>query len=179
MITTVHARILLALFVALIPGVSQAQETPTGFRAEFLHQFDMSMSKVIALAEAVPAETYPRRAVPAVAPLAQIFAHIAQYNYEYPARAMSIPAPAGIDRDTLERVNQKPQVIALLRQSAEHVRQVVRRMPEAQLSRETVLYGRRVPQWAVLLQLIAHMDDHMGQAIAYGRVSGVIPPWSQ
>jgi len=39
--------------------------------------------------------------------------------------------------------------------------------------------GRRVPQWAVLLQLIAHMDDYLGQTIAYARVIGVVPPWSQ
>jgi uncharacterized damage-inducible protein DinB len=179
MITTIRGQLLAAAIVALIPRVAPGQEVPPGFRAEFLHQFDMSMRKVIALAEAVPAETYPRRAVPAVAPLAQIFAHIAQYNYEYPARAMGIPAPEGIDRDTLERVTQKPQIIALLNRSAEHVRQSVRKMPDAQLARETVLYGRRVPQWSVLLQLIAHMDDHMGQSIAYARVSGVVPPWSQ
>jgi uncharacterized damage-inducible protein DinB len=178
-ITTIRARVFVAAFSALIPSVASGQNAPAGFRAEFLHQFDMSMTKIIALAEAVPAETYPRRAVPAVAPLAQTFAHIAQYNYEYPARAMGIPAPAGIDRDTLERVSQKPQIVALLKRSAEHVRQAVRGMPEAQLSRETVLYGRRVQQWAVLLQLLAHMDDHLGQSIAYARVSGVVPPWSQ
>src|SRR5687768_17733617 len=126
MIPTIRVQIVAAAIVALLPCVAAGQEVPPGFRAEFLHQFDMSMRKIIALAEAVPAETYPRRAVPAVAPLAQTFAHIAQYNYEYPARAMGISAPAGIDRDTLERVNQKPQVIALLNRSADHVRQAVR-----------------------------------------------------
>ena len=158
---------------------SSRQGVPTGFRDEFLHQFDNSMTRVVALAEAVPAETYARRAVPAVQPLGQIFAHIATYNYEYPARAMGIDPPAGIDRDTLERVAEKAQVVALLRRSAEHVREVVRRMPEEQLGRQTTLYGRQVPQWAVLFQLIAHMDDHLGQAIAYGRVAGVVPPWSR
>ena len=92
---------------------------------------------------------------------------------------MGIAAPAGIDRDTLEQVAEKAQVVALLRRSAEHVRQAVRRMPEAQLGEMTTLYDRRVPQWAVLLQLIAHMDDHMGQSIAYARASGVVPPWSR
>ena len=156
-----------------------AQNPPAGFRDEFLHQFDNSMARVIALAEAVPAETYARRAVPAVQPLGQIFAHVARYNYEYPARAMGVAPPPGIDRDTLERVAEKAQVLALLHRSAEHVRAAIQRMPEAQLARATTLYGRRVPQWAVLLQLIAHMDDHLGQSIAYARVSGVVPPWSR
>jgi uncharacterized damage-inducible protein DinB len=171
--------VVLATIPSIPASVAQAQETPPGFRGEFLHQFDQSMAKIVALAEAVPAEKFAQRPLPAVMPLAQMFAHIAHYNYEYPARAMGISAPSDIDRDTLERVASKAQVVALLRRSAEHVRQAVRRMPEAQLGRETTLYGRRVPQWAVLLQLIAHMDDHLGQTIAYGRVIGVVPPWSQ
>ena len=176
---SIHALVLL-IAVALIPeSVARAQTAPTGFRGEFLHQFNQSMEKIVALAEAVPAETYARRPLPAVMPMARMFAHIATYNYEYPARAMGIPTPAGIDRDTLERVATKPAVVALLRNSAEHVRRVVRQMPESQLAQETTLYGRRVPQWAVLLQLIAHMDDHLGQTIAYSRVTGVVPPWSQ
>ena len=174
--------LLLSAAVALlstVASVAGAQVAPSGFRGEFLHQFDQSMWRVLALAEAVPAGTYARRPVPAVKPLAHTFAHIARFNFEYPARAMSIAPPKDIDPDTLERVADKAQVVALLRRSAEHVRQVVRGMPEAQLSRMTTLYERRVPQWAVLLQLLAHMDDHLGQSIAYARVSGVVPPWSQ
>jgi uncharacterized damage-inducible protein DinB len=52
-------------------------------------------------------------------------------------------------------------------------------MPDAQLREPTTLYGRRVPQWAVLLHLLAHLDTHLGQSIAYARVSGVVPPWSR
>jgi uncharacterized damage-inducible protein DinB len=174
------ARTVATVILILAPASAAcAQDAPAGFRGEFLHQFDNSMAKVVALAEAVPAEKYSRPAVPGAMPLARIFAHIALYNYEYPARAMGIAAPAGIDRDTLERVADKPQVVALLRRSAEHVRQSVRQMPDSQLGRTTTLYDRRVPQWAVLFQLIAHMDDHMGQSIAYARASGVVPPWSR
>jgi len=178
-ISAIRAVVVLAAIVPLPASVFRAQDAPRGFRAEFLHQFDQSMAKVVALAEAVPAEMYLRRPVPAVMPLAQMFAHIARFNYEYPARAMGISTPAGIDRDTLERVAEKRSVVALLRRSAEHVRHAVRRMPEAQLGQMTTLYDRRVPQWAVLLQLLAHMDDHLGQSIAYARVSGVVPPWSR
>jgi uncharacterized damage-inducible protein DinB len=179
-VRAVPAAVAVLSIAASTACAQNARSAPAGFRGEFLHQFDASMARVVALAEAVPAETYARRAVPAVQPLGQIFAHIARYNYEYPARAMGIDPPAGIDRDTLEeRVREKAQVVALLRASAEHVREAVRRMPEAQLERTTTLYGRQVPQWAVLFQLIAHMDDHLGQAIAYARVGGVVPPWSR
>jgi uncharacterized damage-inducible protein DinB len=169
----------LAAIVAIPVSGAQGQDAPPGFRGEFLHQFDQSMAKVIALAEAVPATIYARRPVPAVVPLGQAFGHIAHYNYEYPARAMGIVPPRDIDRDTLDRVRDKADVVALLRSSVEHVRRSVRGMPDEQLRRMTTLYGRRVPQWAVLLQLLAHLNDHLGQSIAYARASGVVPPWSQ
>jgi uncharacterized damage-inducible protein DinB len=157
----------------------RAQDVPPELRDEFLHQFDNSMARVIALAEALPAEKYAWSPSAGVMPLAEVYAHIARFNYHYPATAMGIAAPAGIDPDTLERISEKAQVLAILRRSAEHVRHIVREMPDAQLGRPTTLYGREVPQWAVLLQLLAHMNDHLGQSIAYARVNGVVPPWSQ
>jgi uncharacterized damage-inducible protein DinB len=42
----------------------------------------------------------------------------------------------------------------------------------------TRLYGRDVGEWAVLLQLVTHMNEHLGQSIAYARMNGVTPPWS-
>jgi uncharacterized damage-inducible protein DinB len=176
------ASVVVALFgltAARGSGTPGIHDSPAGIRDEFLHQFDASMTKVIALAEAIPADRYAKSAADGAMPLAQIHAHIARYNYYYPANAMGIAPGAGIDPDTLERVSDKTQVVALLRRSAEHVRQTVRSMPESQLGQTTTLYGRQVPQWAVLVQLLAHMNDHMGQSIAYARAAGVVPPWSR
>ena len=178
-------RLVLVACAALAPAASgagaqqQVQSTPGDFRAEFLHQFNTSMSKVVALAEALPGEKHAWSPGPGIMPLGRVYAHIARFNYHYPATAMGIPAPSGIDPDTLEQVAEKAQVVALLRRSADHVRRAVREMPESQLARPTTLYGRQVPQWSVLLQLIAHMNDHMGQSIAYARAAGTVPPWSQ
>lgn len=32
---------------------------------------------------------------------------------------------------------------------------------------------------SVLLQLLAHMNEHLGQSIAYALMNGVVPPWSR
>ena len=50
---------------------------------------------------------------------------------------------------------------------------------DADLTKMTRLYGRDVAQWAVLLQLVAHLNEHLGQSIAYARSNGVVPPWSR
>src|SRR5690606_35546878 len=108
-----------------------------------------------------------------------VYAHIANYNFYYPSSAMNIAAPTGIKLDTLEAMRDKAQIVALLMRSAEHVRQSVKAMSDADLNAETQLYGRTIPKWAVLLQLVAHMNEHLGQSIAYARANEIVPPWSR
>jgi len=160
-------------------GASASGATPAASAAHFLAQFDASMSKFIALAQAMPAEKYAWSPGGGTMSVAKVYAHVAHYNYRYPATAMGVAAPAGVKLDTLEQITDKAQIVALLRRTHEHVRQAVRGMPESQLARQTTLYGEQVPQWAVLLQLVAHMNEHLGQSIAYARMNGVVPPWSQ
>ncbi len=151
---------------------------PTAFAPEFLGQFNSSMSKFIALAEAMPAEKFAWSPGAGVMSVAKVYSHVAHYNYRYPSQNMGVALPAGVRLDTLEAVAAKAQVLALLRQSAEYVRTAVKEMPDSQLAGRTRLYGRDVPRWAVLFQLLAHMNEHLGQSIAYARMNAVVPPWS-
>ena len=50
---------------------------------------------------------------------------------------------------------------------------------DADLDAPTRLYGREVASWPVLWQLVAHMNEHLGQQIAYARMNRVAPPWSR
>ena len=168
-----------ALAVALGTAVCQAQTAPPSSREELLMQFNTSASKFEALAAAMPAEKFTWSPGPGVMSVARVYAHVATYNYSYPSQNMGAPAPRAVNLDTLERMTDKAQIVALLRSSAEYVRQNVKQMPEAQLAQPTELYGRSVPQWSVLLQLVAHMNEHLGQSIAYARMNGVVPPWSR
>src|SRR5688572_16849237 len=139
----------LLLAVALAASTADAQGastrgTPADFRSEFLMQFNSSMEKFVALAEAIPAEKYAWSPGEGVMPVARVFAHVARYNYGYPVENMGIAAPAGVGLDTLERMTDKAQVVALLRSSGRYVRASVERMPADQLARSTELYGRDV-----------------------------------
>src|SRR6202008_760808 len=102
-------------------------------------------------------------------PLARVYAHIAHYTYSYPVTAMGVAKPAGMQLDTLEAIANKAQLVQLLKNSADYVRRCVTAMPVEELRANTTLYGRSVPKWAVMLQLVAHMNEHLGQSIAYAR----------
>ncbi len=175
-------RALLLATMVLAPGVAPAQgPTPvsSAVRDELMAQFNMSMRKFIALADAMPADRFEWKPEKDAMPVGLVYAHVAHYNYYYTSSNMGIAAPAGVKLDTLENLRDKAQIVALLRNSADHVRRSVGAMSAEQLERPTRLYGRDVQHWSVLVQLVAHMNEHLGQSIAYARSNGVVPPWSR
>lgn len=173
------ARGMIVLAGVVLPAVAGAQGALPSFKDEFLGQFNASMEKLIALAEAMPAEKFAWAPGAGVMPVGHVYSHIAHYNYGYPTGNLGVAVPAGMKLDTLEQVRDKAGVVALLKQSRDFVRATVQGMPEEKLMAGTELYGRRVAGAAVLFQLVAHMNEHLGQSIAYARMNGVVPPWSR
>jgi len=172
----------LALAIAVIPAGVTAQSTPPGFLVEFEGQFRGSSSKVVALAEAMPASSYAWSPADGVASVSRVLLHIARYNYMYPHENMGRTSPVSPDEygrweDASDSMS-KDEVVRIVTQSMDYVRGVARDMDAAALDTGTTLYGRDVGEWAVLLQLVTHMNEHLGQSIAYARMNGVVPPWS-
>lgn len=164
----------------LLPLQAGAQSAPPDFLAEFRNQFGSSARKLVALAEAMPAKRYDWRPMEGVASVAEAYMHIARYNYYYPDVALGVEPPPGMDYEQLQGVvNDKERVVEILAASMDHVRQTYQAMSTEELEEPTRLYGRTVGQWAVLLQLITHMNEHLGQSIAYARSNEVAPPWSR
>ena len=116
-----------------------------------------------------------------VASVVSVYMHIARYNYYYPDVALDVHSPVGAaEYDSWEEeVVDKERAIAILTESMEYVRRVAASMSSEDLGVKTRLYDRDIGQWAVLLQLVAHMNEHLGQSIAYARSHHVVPPWSR
>lgn len=173
-----HMLLLVGALGSAAPAAGQvAPSTAPGFVAEVMLQFEGSMEKFVALAEAMPADRYGWSPGPGVMSVARVFAHVARYNYLYPSTTLGVPAPEARDLDAAENLMDKAQLVARLRESGEHVRRVVQGLQDP--SRVTEQYGRQLPEWSVLLQLVSHMNEHLGQSIAYARMNGVVPPWAR
>ena len=168
-----------AVLAAVTASPALGQSAVTDYRDEFLRQFEASSRKVMMLADAIPEELYTWSPGEGVMSIARVYMHIARYNYGYPAGALDVPAPEGVDLDTMEDITDKAMVTRILSQSVDHVRRTASAMTEGELRRPTRLYGREIARWAVLLQLIAHMNEHVGQSVSYARMNDIVPPWSR
>jgi uncharacterized damage-inducible protein DinB len=169
----------LAIGLFFTSACAASAQTASAFRDEFLLQFDASMEKFIALAEVTPADKFAWGPSPEVMQVGHVFMHVARYNYGYTSENMKARLPAGVTLNTMESERRKEAVLAALRGSDAFVKSFARGLTEEQLTQKTRLYGRDVPQWAVLFQLLAHMNEHLGQSISYTRAQGIVPPWSR
>ncbi|MCA9738695.1 MAG: DinB family protein [Gemmatimonadota bacterium] len=172
-----RTRALLPLALLAVAAPVGAQ-TEAAIRDEMLGHFEQSSAKFVMLAEAMPGSLYEWAPAEGVMEVGHVYMHVARYNFMYLEDNLGIPAPQDVDLDALEGIRDKARVQALLQRSIEHVRSAVGALPAADVGRTTELYGRDVPGWAVLVQLVAHMNEHLGQSIAYARMNGVVPPWS-
>lgn len=103
--------------------------------------------------------------------------HEAGANYLFMTFLGAKP-PAGFTRDSEKTVTDKAQVIQALKDSFAQVRQTVSGLSDADMTKETKMFGRAQTYQNVLFVYANHLHEHLGQAIAYARENGIVPPWS-
>jgi len=76
-------------------------------------------------------------------------------------------------------VTDKAKVIEILKASIANARASIANGSDADLDKRVKFFGRDVTQRWILLQMLSHAHEHLGQAIAYARMNGIAPPWSE
>lgn len=152
-----------------------ATETPP-FLAAYLADFDEAAGKLLDLAGAVDAEHYGWRPAPGVRSIGEVYSHVAGANLFF-AGALGHQPPEELPR-SLAALEDKEEVLRVLELSLEHVREAVTAAGDGDLSRPVEISHQQRPLAEVLLLVLGHLHEHLGQSIAYARTQGVVPPWS-
>lgn len=87
--------------------------------------------------------------------------------------------PADLKQDAEKTVTSKADVISWLKRSLDTVKQAHLAENPNDLSRKVRIEGRDSTVDSMYLRIIIHDNEHMGQLVAYARMTGVVPPWSK
>jgi uncharacterized damage-inducible protein DinB len=179
---------LLLLALLFLPAVTlPAQINPykdgtpgvTGYRSEVLSEVIVQEDKLTRLAEAIPAEKYTWRPAPDVRSFAEVFLHIAAANYNL-YKLVGAPAPSGVELKGLEKsTTDKAKIVATLKDSYGYAKKSITAMPDADLEKSMDWFGGKNTERGILLFIVRHGAEHLGQSIAYARMVGVVPPWTE
>jgi uncharacterized damage-inducible protein DinB len=176
---------LVLLAAAAAPVAAQVnpykEGTPgvTGYRSEVLAEVIVQEDKFTRLAEAIPAEKYAWRPTPDVRSFAEVFLHVAAANFNL-YKLVGTPPPAGFNVNGFEKsTTDKAKVIAILKDSFAHGRKAITTMPDADLEKSMDWFGGKNTERGIMLFIVRHAAEHLGQSIAYARFAGIVPPWTE
>jgi uncharacterized damage-inducible protein DinB len=135
--------------------------------------------QLVAPAEAIPAEKFAWRPAPGVRSTSEVFMHIAIANF-YLLSVTGPKMPADLTSGDMEKtVTAKPDVIRWLDRSLDAVKTARLNLKPGDLQRKVKVGTVDATVDGMYLRIIVHANEHMGQLIAYARINGIVPPWSE
>jgi uncharacterized damage-inducible protein DinB len=160
------------------PAMVSAAPT-SGFRAEFLEEIAYYEQRYTRLAEAMPAEKYTWRPAEGVRSVGEVFTHITAANYGI-ARALGTAPPASLDFKAITGLSgDKPKVLQAMKDSFAHFRSAIVALNEADADKPQKMFNRQTTLRGSFIAITGHFGEHLGQSIAYARMNGVVPPWTE
>jgi len=157
----------------------EAKPAVAGVRGEILRHIDDARDKLIALAEATPADKFTWRPNDKVRTTGEVFTHVAGGNYFIPT-LWGTKMPDGLDPRTFDKeAGDKAKTIDTLKKSFEYVHHVIESASDADLDKPVKLFDHEGTVREGFMILATHAHEHLGQSIAYARSVGIVPPWSK
>ena len=167
----------LALCVLSTPGLF-AQDPLDGLWQGYDGEWRHVSQQLIALAEATPADKFAWRPASGVRSTSEVYMHIVTANF-WLLSVTGPKMPADLKEGMEKSVTTKADVINWLKRSLEAVKQAHLAETPQHLALNVEVAGRHATVDGMYLRIIVHANEHMGQLVAYARMTGVVPPWSE
>lgn len=165
--------------LVLVLGLSRpaAAQVPPGVGEGWLGEFDHATRQLLQLAEATPAEKFSWHPAEGVRSIGEVYMHIAIANQFLLSQAGSTPTVdlSKLGKEPEKSITEKAGIIKFLKESADAVRTAYQ---SADREKKVQLFKKDVTAGDVFTRILVHNHEHMGQAIAYARMNGVVPPWT-
>jgi uncharacterized damage-inducible protein DinB len=159
---------------------ARASATPTtGLRAEFLEEIAYYEQRYMRFAEAMPGEKYTWRPAEGVRSVGEVFTHITAANYGI-ARALGTVPPAGLDLKAITGLSgDRAKVLQAMKDSFAHFRNAITALNDADAGKPQKMFNRETTLRGSFIAITGHFGEHLGQSIAYARMNGIVPPWTE
>lgn len=165
----------LGLLASALPARAHEETPSTGLRSAALARYQEVTGKIKGLAEALPAEKYAWRPGDGVRSCSEVMMHVAGPNYLL-LKPFGAVVPAELGRD-FEKETDRTKILAFLAKSFAEGERVIGSLDESRLGAKYTVFGQEMNGYDLLLTVVGHVEEHLGQLIAYARMNGIKPPW--
>lgn len=147
-------------------------------KGQSLADLPVVQKKFVDLANALPPDKFNWRPSPDSRSFAEVLLHVSGERYGI-LSLMGATPPATYDRKTYEQsTSDKEKIIDQLNQSWEFTQKTISGMKNSDFANLLPKLGPQANAGDVVYILVADAHEHLGQAIAYARENGIVPPWT-
>lgn len=164
----------MVLLVGPLTAAPQAPATRGAFLDSFQKHWTTAKELTLAVADAMPAESYDFKPVPAEMSFGEQMIHIAESSYFYCSYIADAKSP--YPEPAKDAKIDKAGAMKDLGASFDYCGKVFDGLDETKLSQIHTSGKRSSSTMDVMLGALAHMAHHRGQAEVYLRLKGIKPP---
>lgn len=133
-------------------------------------------NNVVKSADMISDELWNWRPTPKVRTFGELFAHIADGQYEFCGAAVEgKPVDKGIEKTA----KTKAEVVAALNQAFAYCEAGYKKMTEASAAETVTFFGRPMTRISIMDFNAAHTMEHYGNLVTYMRLKDMVPPSSK
>jgi uncharacterized damage-inducible protein DinB len=167
-----------ALFWVCLSAAIVVGQPPEGIWQGYDGEWRHVSRQLTALAEATPPDKFAWRPAAGVRSTSEVCMHIVMENFSLLSVTGS-KMPADLKEGMEKTVSSKNDVISWLKRSLDAVKEAHLAENPSDFQRKVQIAGIDATVDGIYLRIIVHANEHMGQLIAYARMTGVVPPWSR
>ena len=138
--------------------------------------FTLAKNNILRSAEKVPEELWSFKPTPEVRSIGQMFAHIADGQYEFCGMALEGKM---VDKGIEKMAKTKTQIVAALKEAFGYCEAGYANMTEDTAVETIPVFGRQATRIGVMDFNITHTYEHYGNLVTYMRLKGIVPPSSE
>jgi len=160
-------------FLSVVAAASAYAQADFGMG--FMGEFKAVSKELTSLAEATPADKFAWRPADGVRSISEVYIHIANAHLFF-LSTCGVKVDMSKARSAEKEITAKADVIAYLKQT---IAAVEENYPKLDLKKSVKFSGQDTTFEGVMIHLIGHSSEHLGQSIAYARMNKIVPPWSK
>ena len=165
--------LLCAIGASAQTGASLTTKSPVISSSQFI--YGIAKGDVMKSAAKIPENLWSFRPTPEVRTIAQLFAHIADGQYEFCSAAEGKPVDKGIEKAN----KSKDEIISAIKEAFAYCDDVYGRMTAESAVETTTFFGMKATRIGLMDFNVAHTMEHYGNLVTYMRLKSIVPPSSE
>ena len=167
----------LTLTMVLLAGALAAQtNTKSALIGSSQGMYAIAKNDIQRSAEKIPENLWSFQPTPDVRTIGQLFAHVADGQYEFCGVASEGKAA---DKGIEKTAKTKAEIVAALKDAFAYCDAAYGKMTDASAVETVSFFGNKLTRIAAMDFNFAHTMEHYGNLVTYMRLKGIVPPSSE